>query len=135
MSHASSAPLRMTEMRERHLSLKRSGARRSDAAAGRDGLLWSSPDAQGEPDKLLWMEGGVEKDTPELDEPTRTWLEESSEWTGSTAGAAGGTDSAGDGGDDPRTPHTSCGYETKGASRCLIPLAPPHALAPQGAFS
>ena len=96
----------MTEMRERHLSLKRSGARRSDAAAGRDGLLWSSPDAQGEPDKLLWMEGGVEKDTPELDEPTRTWLEESSEWTGSTAGAAGGTDSAGDGGDDPAPPNT-----------------------------
>ena len=106
MSHASSAPLRMTEMRERHLSLKRSGARRSDAAAGRDGLLWSSPDTQGEPDKLLRMEGGVEKDAPELDEPTRTWLEESSEWTGSTAGAAGGTGTPDDGGEDPAPPNT-----------------------------
>ena len=94
----------MTEMRERHLSLKRSGARRSDAAAGRDGLLWSSPDTQGEPDKLLWMEGGVEKDAPELDEPTRTWLEESSEWTGSIgAGAASGTD---DEGAEPIPPDT-----------------------------
>ena len=130
MSHASSAPLRMTEMRERHLSLKRSGARRSDAAAGRDGLLWSSPDAQGEPDKLLWMEGGVEKDTPELDEPTRTWLEESSEWTGSTAGAAGGTDSAGDGGDDPRVDMRQRELPVV-SSR----WRPPHALAPQGAFS
>ena len=84
MSHASSAPLRMTEMRERHLSLKRGGARRADAS-GRDGCLWYQ-EAQSEPDKLLWMEDGVEKDTPDLDEPTRTWLEESSEWTGPTGG-------------------------------------------------
>lgn len=103
MSHASSAPLRMTEMRERHLSLKRGGARRADAI-GTDGLIWSSQDPQRDADKLLWMEDGVEKDAPELDEPTRTWLEESSEWTGSIgAGAASGTD---DEGAEPIPPDT-----------------------------
>jgi hypothetical protein len=98
----------MTEMRERHLSLKRGGARRADALSVGvgDDLFWSSRDAQDKSDKLLWMEDGVEKDAPELDEPTRTWLEESSEWTGSTVGAAGGTDSAGDGGEDPTPPNT-----------------------------
>ena len=102
MPRASSAPLRMTEMRERHLSLKRGGPRRADAA-GRDGLLWSQ-DSQDEPDKLMWLEDGVEKDAPELDEPTRTWLEESSEWTGSIgAGAASGTD---DEGAEPIPPDT-----------------------------
>ena len=50
-------------MRERHLSLQRVGPGGPDAAAGRDSLLWSSR-MQAEPDKLLWMEGGVEKDTP-----------------------------------------------------------------------
>jgi hypothetical protein len=93
------------DAREASLAQKKWGPA-ADAAAGRDGLLWSSPDAQGEPNKLLWMEGGVEKDAPDLDEPTRTWLEESSEWTGSTAGAAGGTDSADDGGEDPTPPNT-----------------------------
>ena len=103
MSHASSAPLRMTEMRERHLSLKRGGARRADAI-GTDGLIWSSQDSHRDADKLLWMEDGVEKDAPELDEPTRTWLEESSEWTGSIgAGAASGTD---DEGAEPIPPDT-----------------------------
>lgn len=102
MPRASSAPLRMTEMRERHLSLKRGGTRRADAA-GRDGLLCSQ-DSQDEPDKLMWLEDGVEKDAPELDEPTRTWLEESSEWTGSIgAGAASGTD---DEGAEPIPPDT-----------------------------
>lgn len=102
MSHASSAPLRMTEMRERHLSLKRGGARRADAS-GRDGFLWYQ-EAQSEPDKLLWMEDGVEKDTPDLDEPTRTWLEESSEWTGPTGGAAGANFGSDDEGEEPTPP-------------------------------
>ena len=52
MSHASSAPLRMTEMRERHLSLKRGGVRRADAI-GTDGLIWSSQDSHRDADKLL----------------------------------------------------------------------------------
>ena len=52
----------------------------------------------------MWLEDGVEKDAPELDEPTRTWLEESSEWTGSIgAGAASGTD---DEGAEPIPPDT-----------------------------
>lgn len=105
MSHASSAPLRMTEMRERHLSLKRGGARRADAI-GTDGLIWSSQDSHRDADKLLWMEDGVEKDAPELDEPTRTWLEESSEWTGGAAAVSGGADGADDGGVDPTPPNT-----------------------------
>ena len=107
MSHASSAPLRMTEMRERHLSLKRGGARRADALSVGvgDDLFWSSRDAQDKSDKLLWMEDGVEKDAPELDESTRTWLEESSEWTG-PSGAGGSAGSADDGGEDPTPPNT-----------------------------
>ncbi len=97
MSHASSAPLRMTEMRERYLWLKRGGARHAEVAAGRDGLLWPAQKTPDEPDKLLWMEDGVEKGSPELDEPTGTWLEESSEWTRPTGmgGASGSYDAEG----------------------------------------
>ena len=105
MSHALSAPLRMTEMRERHLSLKRGGARRADTLAVGDGPFWSSRDAQDKSDKLLWMEDGVEKDAPDMVEPTRTWLEESSEWTG-PSGAGGSAGSTNDGGEDPAPPNT-----------------------------
>lgn len=105
MSHASSAPLRMTEMRERHLSLKRGGTRRAEAVLSVDDLLWSSKETQDKSDKLLWMEDGVEKDAPDMVEPTRTWLEESSEWTG-LSGAPGSAGNAEDGGEDPAPPNT-----------------------------
>jgi hypothetical protein len=52
------------------------------------------------------MEDGVEKDTPDLDEPTRTWLEESSEWTGPTGGAAGANFGSDDEGEEPTPPDT-----------------------------
>ena len=120
MSHASSAPLRMTEMRERHLSLKRSGARRSDAAAGRDGLLWSSPDTQGEPDKLLWMEGGVEKDAPELDEPQGRGLRSRPSGRALPPELPAALAPPMTGEKTPHPPTPSCGYETKGQSLCLM---------------